>query len=131
MKILSIIDAFNVIARLDGLLHGALNFRHSKRGKRKLSWEPGLVEFRVSRAGSHSGVDCDRMLARYGIDAHGKRVTSDEFIFSVPSHRAKHTAYILKRAGVDTTKTLAVNVSEAKRNAGLPPTWAEKAKARR
>jgi hypothetical protein len=126
MKILSIIDGFNVIARIDGILHGALNFRHSKRHKRRLSWEPGLVEFRVSRVGQHSGVDCDRMLKRYGISTHGKRVTSDEFIFSVPSHRAKHAAYILARGGVNTTQTLRVGVSEAKRNAGLPPTWAEK-----
>jgi hypothetical protein len=66
------------------------------------------------------------MLARYGIDAHGKRVTSDEFIFSVPSHRALHAAYILTRGGVNTTKTLPVKVSAAKANAGLPPTWAEK-----
>jgi len=131
MKILSIIDAFNVIARVDGILHGALNFRHSKGGKRKLSWEPGLVEFRVSREGEHSGADCDKMLARYGIDAHGKRVTSDEFIFSVPSHRAKHTAYILKRGHVATTRTLDVGVSAAKQNAGLPPTWAEQRAAQR
>jgi hypothetical protein len=126
MNILSIIDAFNGIARLDSLLHGAFNFRRSKGGKRKLSWEPGLVEFRVSRAGSHSGADCDKMLARYHIDSHGKRVTSDEFIFSVPAHRAVHTAYILARGGVHMTKTLPARVSAAKANAGLPPTWAEK-----
>lgn len=131
MKILSIIDGFNWIARLDGLLHGVFNFRHSKHHKRQLSWQPGLVEFRVSRAGSHSGVDCDRLLARYGIATHGKRVTSDEFIFSVPAHRAKHTAYILRRAGVNTTKTLTVGVSAAKLGAGLPPTWAEKARGKR
>jgi len=125
MKILSIIDAFNVIARADGILHGALNFRHSKGGKRKLTWEPGLTEFRVSRVGQHSGADCDRMLARYYIDAHAKRVTSDEFIFSVPSHKAQWAAYILARGGVNTTQAPVVGVSEAAQNAGLPPTWAE------
>jgi hypothetical protein len=126
MKFLSILDAVNGIARLDWLLHGVFNFRHSKRRKQQLSWEPGLVEFRVSRAGSHSGTDCDRMLARYHIDSHGKRVTSDEFIFSVPVHRAPHAAYILARGGVHMTKTLPVKVSAAKLAAGLPPTWAEK-----
>ena len=125
MKMLSIIDAFNGIARLDALLHGVFTFRHSKGRKKKLSWQPGLVEFRVSRAGSHSGADCDKMLARYHIDSHGKRVTSDEFIFSVPAHRAVHAAYILARGGVNMTKTLPARVSAAKQNAGLPPTWAE------
>jgi hypothetical protein len=129
MKILSIIDAFNVIARVDGILHSALNFRHSKNGKRKLTWEPGLTEFRVSRMGQHSGADCDRMLARYHIDSHGKRVTSDEFIFSVPSHKAKFAAYILARGGVATTAAPTVGVSEAAQTAGLPPTWAEQRKA--
>lgn len=126
MKILSIIDSLNWFARIDGLLHGVFNFRHSKHHKKQLSWEPGLTEFRVNRMGEFSGVDCDRMLADYGIATHGKRVTSDEFIFSVPSHRANHTAYILARAHVDTTKTLPVNVSPDKQNAGLPPTWKEK-----
>jgi hypothetical protein len=116
VKFLSIIDAFNWIARADGLRAGLCNLQNG-----------GMRELRVARQGSLSGADCDRILGKYHVPTHGKRVTSDHFIFVVPKQQAAWAEYILLRAGaaLDGKPIEQRNAQWTAGKSGLPPAWAD------
>lgn len=118
---LTIVDKFNLIDRVDGVLAGLFNIRRG-----------GVVELKVSRYGSISGNDCAHILRQYHVPVRGRRVTSDHFIFSVRKQQARWAEYILRRAGasLDGKPVDQRNVRWAAGKHGLPAAWDKKRKER-
>ena len=95
-----IMDAFNIIDRAEGWLAALTNVERGTHGKRLR--KRGMTQMSIpvcipSRDGHVTGAQAEAYLKRYGIPMHGKRITSKEIIFSVPSQQAAWARALLAR----------------------------------
>jgi len=90
MSIASILDFFNLIDRAEGA---------ASRAKYKtLGWT-----FHIPRNCGYRGGDIEFFLLNFGVVIFERRVTSDEWIFSVKTRQARWAEYLLHRHGIPVT----------------------------
>jgi hypothetical protein len=95
MSLLDFFDAINWIDRLEGAIAALRNVERGTHGKRRQ--KRGMLSLSVPRTpGGLSGADIERHLETYEIPIHGRRVTSEAFIFQVPAQQAAWASYLLK-----------------------------------
>ncbi len=85
----------------------------------------------VSRMGSWSGIDVERLLRKYGVRIGGRGATPREIYFHVARRQVKWAEYVLLRAGVTVTSVLKEgrNHEWAARHQGAPvPAWRDRKK---
>lgn len=135
MKLDDFLDAFNWLQRLSNLAWLGLSCLPHRDLRGAWQITPGLVEIRTERYDdaetiNHTGGDAERLLARYHIPIHGRRVRHREFIFSVPRQQAAWAEYLLLRGGIQLAASHRMidprNVRWAMRHAGPVPAWADK-----
>lgn len=95
------LDAFNWIERLSNLGWQLLSLRPHRNLRGRWQFTPGLVEMRTARRddndqeSGYTGGDAERLLRKFGIPIHGRRVRGREFVFSVPVQQANWAEYLL------------------------------------
>lgn len=115
--LLDLVDAVNVLARLEALA-GMAWYRRAG------------AELRVSRRGELSGADCVALLRRRGVWAWGGRTTSDWFVLYVSDRQRAWAEYILLRAGAELARVSNPQTARwAAGHAGPPPAWADSPRA--
>ena len=121
MKWLDLLDAFNLIDRVEGLIMG-LFYRDMGRTVRVLHSEEA------------TGNEYEALLKRYHVVVYGRRATSKYLIFQVKTKQAKWAEYLLLRAGAPVVTTFDHrNVKWAGRHAPgkLPPAWQDRGRRER
>lgn len=94
------LDTFNWITRGSNLIWQLLSLRPHRDLRGRWQFTPGLVEMRIERQDdqgqiSQTGGDAERLLHKFGIPIHGRRVRDKEFILSVPAQQANWAEYLL------------------------------------
>ena len=143
--LLDLVDAFNWIDRIEGIIS---SFAHADwKGATRKSGPLGVLgeagstvlgsntwTFRVSRDSSWSGNNIEQFLRRYGVIVWGRRVTSDQYIFTVKGRQANWAEYLLQRRGipVEGRSHTAKNAVYAQSHmpGDQPPAWADRDKKR-
>ncbi len=128
--ILDLIDAVNVLARVEAVV-GAFFYNTRRSPKvRGTAALPSVHEIRVSRYGEWSGTDVARFLRRYGVDVWGGRANTDHFIMYVKERQANWAEYLLRRRGIAVEGPVLnpKNLSYAQMHApgDQPPAWADR-----
>lgn len=121
MNILDFLDAFNVIDRVHGVAMGAY-------------YGGGTYTFCIQRDEHHCGADYEAMLKKRGVAIFGRRVRTNEIIFSVKARQARWAEHILTRAGAPilSKQVDESNSGASERHGGqLPPAWADQPKKRK
>ncbi len=135
MNLDDFLDHFNWIERLSNLLWLGLSAVPHRNLRGEWCITPGLVEIHIERhdasgAINHTGAEAERLLKRYGIPVHGRRVRHAEFIFSVPAQQAAWAEYVIARSGIQFAASHrfadARNIRWAGRHAGPVPAWVDR-----
>ena len=114
--LLDILDLFNLIDRLEGLVMGLV---YGDMGR----------TVKVEHTDGQTGADWEALLKRYHVVIYGRRVTSKHLLFRVKAKQARWAEYLLLRAGAPVVPTF------DHRNAGwagrhtpgaLPPAWRDR-----
>lgn len=135
MGIDNLLDAFNVIDRVQGVVFGLGTFlphRKTHKGRAVGPWvvDGGTRQISVDRAYTTGG-DAERILQRVNIPVAGRRVTDREAIFTVKARQAQWAEYALLRAGAVLGPTHRIidprNVAWAGKYTTAVPAWASDA----
>lgn len=113
---LDILDLFNLIDRLEGLLTG---LRYGDMGR----------TVRLDGRAGWTGAQAEELLRRYGVVVYGRRITSREIIFQVKNRQARWAEHVLLRAGapVVSGEIDASNRGAQERHHGtLPTPWRDR-----
>jgi len=99
-----ILDKFNIIDRVQGVLWGLTTWlprRRTRKGRKVGPWriDGGTREIRIDRT-ANTGGDAERALKRAHIPIAGKRITTKEAIFVVRARQAKWAELVLLRSGI-------------------------------
>lgn len=145
-RLLDVLDFFNIIDRLEGIL---ARFEHADwEGAAKKSGGLGIVgeaarsaaganawTFHVPRECGWAGSEIEAYLKKYGVVIWGRRATGSELHFSVKERQANWAEYLLLRRGIPLNgRTFNENNPEYGRlhaPGDAPPAWADKQKHRR
>lgn len=139
MKLDDFLDNFNWIERASNLAWQILSVLPHRDLRGHWQVTPGLVEMRIERNDendqiSQTGGDAERLLRRFGIPIHGRRVKHHEFIFTVPVQQANFAEYLLASHLTMAGTHIWFNPDNARyglRRAGRPvPAWADRKKER-
>jgi hypothetical protein len=117
---LDLLDAFNLIDRVQGWVMGA--------------HYGGVHTFRIEHNPANTGADYEAMLHKRGVAVFGRRVTTKLLIFKVKARQARWTEHILTRAGapVVSRQVDKSNTGASERHGGtLPVPWSEARKGKR
>lgn len=121
MNLLDLLDLFNFIDRIEGLLRG-LWYRDMGR------------TMTIEHNDDHSGQDYEDALRKRGIAVYGRGVTSSELRFKTKHRQARWAEYNLRRmrAPLTSRDVDQRNRSWAARHAPgqLPPAWSARSKRR-
>lgn len=139
--LMDLLDAFNWFDRLEGVFSRIVHADYQKAGRKSgaggVAVELGRAivgdnawTFRVSRDCDWSGADIERFLGKYGIVIWGRRITSDQLIFSVKERQANWAEYLLMRRGIPlagrTFNQANVGYGQEYAPGDAPPAWADR-----
>jgi len=115
MSIDDLLDKFNWIERIDGLLFAVHSFslrRRSHKGRKVGCWriDPGVKRIEIDRR-SHSGAEAERALRRAHIEVRGRGVNGKCAYFYVYTRQYRWALYILLREGVVIRNTVPADVA--------------------
>lgn len=140
-NILDILDLFNLIDRVEGLVarfvHADWSGAASRSGASGVLSELGRSALGANSWTFHVPIDCgwtgagiERFLAKYGVVIWGRRVTSGHLHFSVKHRQANWAEYLLLRQGIPlagrTFNDRNPGYGEAHAPGDAPPAWADR-----
>ncbi len=126
-----ILDLFNWVDRLEGLLSSFINSDWHGIGDSQTPVDLfGSWTFHIRRDVAWTGGEVERFLRHYGIVAWGRRLTGDHYILSVKPRQAEWAEYLLLRRGIaiDAPYFNPQNATYAQRFApgDRPPAWGDR-----
>ncbi len=142
---LDLMDMFNLVDRLEGLMSSLINADWKNASRR--SGGAGVVtelgrtlvgantwSFSIPRDAGWTGTSIEQFLKHYGIKVWGRRVTSQHFHFSVEERQANWAEYLLLRRGIPVEGRLfnPQNAAYGRQHApgDQPPAWADRQRSR-
>ena len=120
---------YSLMDLLDDFVLGPMNLITKAQGFLAGIWYRDMGRrFAIQRAdkgGSHSLLEVEAMLKKYGIPTYGGGHNSREMIFRVKNRQARWAEYILTQAGVDVTTPTVDRHNPGYAGRGLPPAWTD------
>lgn len=114
-RLLDVVDAVNVLARIEAVIGAVLALRHKSKKHKNQKRAPGVIEIRVPRDYGGDGHGVMDILKHYGIEVWGGRTNGKHFIMYIKARQSWGIG-ILRGKGIDvesSTNVKAINVKHA------------------
>lgn len=105
-KLLTVLDAFNVPARIEAVVGYLFASRRKSRKHKHKKRPPGMVSISVPRDYGGTGYDVQDILRNHGIITWGGRTNGKSFVMYVKATQAKWAVSVLRGKGIEVASSV-------------------------